>query len=131
MEIHWFTRLQYESFVCVALDTNKWRYWYSISTPFYIEKIPMGLVNNKLRTEQEKKFEKQFHKQFGTKMLNLQTILQFICHYIHHVRCCLHNKFHDSYWKQNDPTKYSNITKWYIKLFSPYYFKKHQNQIIR
>lgn len=126
MKLQFFSRLQYESFICIALDTKKYRYWYSLSTPLYLKWFPQYLVDDRLRTKEEKDAERKLEKSIGIKSISIQPFLEFICHLIVHIKYCFEDIQRDKYWAEREPAKYGNYTKWYKKLFSKKFFNEHQ-----
>lgn len=90
MMIHKFSRLQYESFICLAFDTSNFRYWYDLSKPLYIERFAERFIDNNPSAGRDE-FE-QITKGFGIKALNMQFLLKPICHFIHHIKCSFWNK---------------------------------------
>lgn len=129
MKFQLWHRLHYDSFICISLDTKKYRYWYSLSTPFYLKWFPQYLVDNKFRSSEEKKLERKLEKSIGFKSISIQPFLEFVCHLIVHIKYCFKDIQRDKYWAEREPAKYGNYTKWYKKLFSKEFFNEHQYRI--
>lgn len=126
MKIQFFTKAHYDSFVCLAVDTRKTRYWYNLSTPLYLKWFPQYLVDDRLRTDEEKEAEKALEKSIGTQKVSLQPLIEGICHLLIHIKYTFRDIQHDKYWAKMDPQKYGSYDKWYTKLFSREYFDRHQ-----
>lgn len=125
MKIQFFTRLHYESFICMAVDTKKYRYWYNLSKPLFLMWFPQYLVDDNFRTQEEKEKEKELEKSIGFERLSIQGFIEGICHLILHIKFT----FKDMYCAEREPLKYENYNKWYTKLFSKKYFYEHQYRI--